>query len=185
MSARMKRDRLQRALTYHRDMHPLEIAGTVIGGLTVSAITALVSSSRLRRWLHLGAAGGETELPVRLTCIHEDGFDPDSGPHEGLRFEVFNRSEKAVRIKGLGMKLWMSGPGGEWTEHEQARQHPPIRFPVWLQPNDGLEGYLDYESIADGLHDRGLMEQLGPSEPYVEVVGYGEVTGEIITAAHA
>jgi hypothetical protein len=122
-------------------------------------------------------------FPVRLTCRSETDFHPSSGYHEGLYFQVFNLSDKPVRIKGFGLKLLMSSRNGEWSETEQARSHPPVELPARLEPNDGLEGYLDSESLGDRLHEEGLSKALVDSHPYVEVVGFGQRTAKIVPGA--
>jgi hypothetical protein len=96
---------------------------------------------------------------------------------------VFNHSDKPVRIKSFGLKLRMAGRNGEWFETEQARSHPPVELPAMLRPNDGFEGYLDSESLGDRLHEEGLSKEFVDSRPYVEVVGFGERTTEIVTGA--
>lgn len=157
--------------------------GALIVTLTAAAIIALVKFGRGRLRSRKPKANPAEDFPVRLTCRDETEFDPGSGYREGLRFEVFNESDNAARVKGFGLKLSMAGPGADWIEYEQARQHPRIEFPVWLEPNDGLEGYIDHESLGDELHQRGIFEYLRESTPYVEVIGFGEHTTEITPAA--
>jgi hypothetical protein len=164
-------------------MDPLTMLGALIVALAAAAIRAAVKFGRGR--LRKPSAGPTEDFPVRLTCRDETEFDPGSGYREGLQFEVFNHSDKAVRVKGFGLRLSMSGPGADWVEYEQAHQHPRIDFPAPLEPNDGLEGYIDHESLGDELHQRGLFEYVGESTPYVDVIGFGVHTTEITTAAPA
>jgi hypothetical protein len=175
--------RLPESADYDRAVDPLAILGALIVTLTGAAMVALAKWVRLRQWLRGVFRRPKSEFPVRLTCTHETAFDPGSGYHEGLQFEVFNHSDKPVRIKGFGLKLRMSGRNGEWFETEQARSYRPAGLPAWLQPNDGLEGYLDYECVGDRLHELGLNKQLAGTRPYVEVLGFGERTVEIITGS--
>ena len=153
----------------------------LIVSLAAAAITAGVKFIRGR--LPKSEAELVEDFPLRLTCRDETEFDPGSGYREGLQFEVFNHSDKTVRVRGFGLRLSMAGPGADWVEYQQARQHPPIDFPVPLDPNDALEGYIDHESLGEDLHQRGLVEYVGESAPYVDVIGFGVLTTEPTTAA--
>jgi hypothetical protein len=161
----------------------LAIPGAVIAALVTAGILALIRLGWRWRRSRRPVSKPDDYFPVRLTCRSETGFHPSSGYHEGLGFEVFNHSDKPVRIKGFGLKLRMAGRNGEWFETEQARSHPPVKLPAVLRPNDGFEGYLDSESLGDRLHEEGLNKELVDSRPYVEVVGFGERTTETVTGA--
>jgi hypothetical protein len=158
---------------------PVTMFASLIVALAAAAIIALFRFGRGRLASRKPKAAPTEDFPVRLSCHDETEFDPGSGYHEGLHFEVFNHSGTPVKVKGFGLKFSMAGPGADWVEHEQARQHPRIEFPVWLDPYDELEGYIDHESLGDELRERGLFEYIRESTPYVQVVGFSEHTTEI------
>jgi len=159
--------------------------GALIVSLIGAGVIAGIRFGRGRLRSRKAKVDVAAPFPLRFTCRDETEFDPGSGYREGLRFEVFNPSDKAVKVKGFGLKLSMAGSGADWIEYEQAHQYPRIEFPVWLKSYDGLEGYIDHESLGDELHQRGLARFLRESTPYVEVIGFGEHTTEISVAAAA
>jgi hypothetical protein len=158
----------------------LTITGGVIAGVAVAVIVGiwrLVS----KRWTNRKGRSEDTAAapagyPVRLTCRDVTDYAPGSGYREIMEIEIFNHSETAVRVKGFGLKIEMTGPHDTWTEYVQAVTHPRIELPVRLVPNDGLEGVIDHESIGEDLYDRGIFDFIGESTGYVDVVGFGEGT---------
>lgn len=172
---------------YDRFMDILAIAAAVIASLIVAAIIALMRGARKhwqsRKSKPASRGAGTEEYPVRLTCKDVTEYAPGSGYREIMEIEVFNRSEKPVRIKGFGLKIAMTGPYNVWIEYVQAAQHPRVDLPVRLAPNDGLEGVIDHKSLGDEFHERGLFDFIGESTGYVDVVGFGEQTAEAASEA--
>lgn len=170
---------------YDDQVDPLVIAAGVITTLIAASIVTLskVGADRLRSWKARAEAQAAPAYPVRLICRDETEFDPESGYHEFLYFEIFNHSNRTVRVKGFGLRIAMTGPHDQWNEYIQAHQHPLINFPARLRPNDGIEGYMDHEAVGDEMHERGLFDYAGHATPYVDVVGYGEHTAEVTKAA--
>jgi hypothetical protein len=162
----------------------LAILGAVTATLLAAGILALIRAAW--RWHSARVpAAVRDDFPVRLTCRSETDFHPSSGYHEGLSFEVFNHSDKAVRIKGFGLKLRLSGRNGEWFETEQTRSHPPLDLPSRLLPNDGLEGYLDSESLGDRLHEEGLTRNSSTALPTSRSSASGSRRGRLSPASPA
>jgi hypothetical protein len=155
--------------------------GILTGALTLASWIAGKRRDRKRRKAEQALAPrppDEPTYPVRLTCREETEFDPDSGFHEGLIFEVFNESDKPVTINGFGLEITMQAQG-EWHEYEQARHHPPHVFPVRLEPHDGLQGYIQPEAVVEDIHSRGRGDYVVDWSPYVDVLGYGKKAAEV------
>jgi hypothetical protein len=141
-------------------------------------LTALASVGHWlrKRWSGRNARGLPSAYPVRLTCRADDDLDPQSGPREGLDFEVFNHSDKTVTVRGFGLEMTLHN-FHEWQEWALARHHPPHKFPVRLEPHDGLDGHIDTEALIDELHFR--ADYLLDWKPYVDVVGYDKLHVDI------
>jgi hypothetical protein len=157
----------------------MEFLLAVAVGVVVAIIVAVgrTASKSFKGWRAKRKAGPSSNssdpYPVRFTVDDYEEFHPSDGYQEGSRFEVFNESDKPVTVLGFGLKLTMRH-GGEWHEYEQARHHPPYEFPFRLEPNDGLDGFIHYESLMDELHERGDYQALVATTPYVDVMGFGE-----------
>jgi hypothetical protein len=115
-------------------------------------------------------------FPVRLTCRGATDFDPRSGYHELLEFEVFNTTERVVTIERFGLDITMATTD-EWHEFEQASAYPSRGFPLRLEPNDAIRGAIHIESLLDDIHTK--PGTLVGWEPCVDVGGYGRQTTTI------
>jgi hypothetical protein len=165
----------------------VELLGAVAAGIAI--VTGgikgggwLLAKRRERKALaaKAGASGWPTDppYPVRLKCREQTEFHPQSGYHEGLVFEVFNESDKAVTVKGFGLDITLHSQD-EWHDYEQARHYPPYEFPLRREPHDGLDGFIDTEALVDEIHTRGDSDYVVEWRPYVDVAGYGKHTVDL------
>lgn len=160
----------------------MTIAGAVLATLVAAGIIAAARAAAkvFKRKKEGKATDPAATYPVRLTCREHEEFHPSSGYQDGVILEVFNHSNKPVSVKGFGFKITMQDHHQEWPDYELARHFPPHEFPIRLAPNDGLEGYIQAEALAEDLYERGEADFVqGNWVPYVEVIGYGEMTGKI------
>jgi hypothetical protein len=158
----------------------LEVISAVAAGIAILTAAAGVLRA-VRRKLREGGqqkSADQHSYPVRLVCREANDFHPKSGYHEGLYLEVFNNSEDPVTIRGFGLDIEMRGPD-EWHDDQLTHQHPADTFPVRLEPNDAVDGYIDVEALRDEIHARRESQFVIGWRPYVEVAGYGRAFSEI------
>jgi hypothetical protein len=161
-------DSAQRAYDQPVSALPIGILSSLIAALIFTGVVNLIRRQRAKRTI-----AAEAAYPVRFTSRDVTDFHPQSGYHEVRTFEVFNKSDKAVTVKGFGLHIVFEGQE-DWDEFFQATVHPAPVFPVRLEPNDALDGYIHMESLGDELHGRGLLDRIVSIKPYVEIAGYGE-----------
>ena len=117
--------------------------------------------------------------PVQFTCREDNGFHPSSGYHEGLFFEVFNESDKPVTVKGFGLEITLRTQA-EWHEYDTSPPFAAVHLSgSGPQPNDGLDGHINTEWLADEIWARGESDYVVNWRPYVELAGYGVKTVDI------
>lgn len=153
-----------------------EVLGAVAA--TIDIVTGGVKGgSWVRRKLRerkerKSAAQSEPEYPVRLTCSDADDYHPSAGFHEGYYIEVFNHSEKPVTVKGFGLDLTMHHQA-EWHRYEYPIGYSHSSFPSRVEPNDGLDGYIDTEALADQIYLDGEKDDWIETHAYVDLIGFG------------
>jgi hypothetical protein len=158
----------------------VEVISAVAGGIAIltAAWGAVRAARRKLRERRQRKEIKQPSYPVRLICREANDFHPSSGYHEGLYFEIFNESEKPVTVRGFGLDIEMRGPD-EWHGYQLSHQHPADTFPMRLEPNDAVDGYIDIEALRDEIHGRGESRFLVGWRPYVDVAGYGQAFSEI------
>lgn len=161
-----------------------EIVGTVAGTVTVLGSSIKGGGWYLRRRrarkqaIEAASAPDALQYPVRFTAWSETEFNPGSGYHSGLTFEVYNQSDHPVTVKGFGLEVELLTSGNRWTDREFARAAPALNFPVRLATHDALTGYVDTEHLGDRFYSEG-HEHLA-SKAFVDVAGYGVSSTEIL-----
>lgn len=144
----------------------------VIGVLTILKMLGQGIIWALRSFRHFRAGKNPPEFPVQLTWEERSEYHPGAGFHEIMKFEVFNRTDHPVTVKGFGLDLTFEAQA-EWHSYEQARDSPPVDFPAVLAPFEGLQGYIDAELLSDQVYSDGEDKYWRDTEAYVEVVGFG------------
>lgn len=158
------------------------------GAATIAILTGgfksahwMIARRRNRKALkqQAAAAPAPPAYPVRLTCRNETEFHPSAGYREGFNFEVFNHSDRRVQVRHFGLEIKLHHQD-DWYDYITPRRPPPqYEFPVWLEPNEALDGFVDTESIADDYYEEGTHEYFVNWKPYVDVAGFGKHYVEI------